>query len=123
MYARDRLASLALFAAAAVAWGAVGAVVTTRYPDSTEIRLAVAGLLGLALALTCVPLFWLGVFTRHHRIAHRGDWPRAARRGLLAGAVAAILIVLRVQGVLSLPIVVFVVVLVVFAEVSLTVRR
>ena len=26
-------------------------------------------------------LFWLGVFARHRRIAYRGDWARAIRRG------------------------------------------
>ena len=38
-------------------------------------------LIGLAVGLTMVPLFWLAVFARHRRIAYRGDWTRAIRRG------------------------------------------
>ena len=38
-------------------------------------------LLGLSFGLFATMLFWLAVFARHRRIAYRGDWARAIRRG------------------------------------------
>jgi uncharacterized membrane protein YjjP (DUF1212 family) len=70
-----------------------------------------------------VPLFWLAVFARHRRIAYRGDWTRAVRRGLWVGLVVAFLVALRVQGAFSLPIAAFVIVLVAFLELTLSVER
>jgi hypothetical protein len=70
-----------------------------------------------------VPFFWLAVFARHRRIAFRGDWSRAIRRGAWVAMVVTILIALRIQGVLSLPIAVFVAALVVLAETVLSVER
>src|SRR5215218_3509113 len=63
MEARDRLANLGLFAAAAIVWVLVGLVVTTRDPrlDAGAGFLG-AGLIGLAVGLTVAPLFWLSVF-------------------------------------------------------------
>jgi len=122
--ARDRLGNLAIFAAAAVSWVLVGIVVTTRDPRVDPVAgLVGAGLMGLAVGLTTVPLFWLAVFARHRRIAYRGDWVRAGRRGLWVGLVVAFLVALRVQGAFSLPIAAFVIVLVAFLELTLSVER
>ena len=124
MEARDRLANLAIFGAAAVAWVLVGIVVTTRDPRVDPVAgLVGAGLMGLAVGLTTVPLFWLAVFARHRRIAYRGDWVRAGRRGLWVGLIVAFLVALRVQDAFSLPIAAFVVVLVAFLELTLSVER
>src|SRR5882672_6394213 len=78
MESRDRLANLGFFAAAAVVWLLVGLVLTTRDPviDPGAGFLG-SGLIGLAVALTLVPLVWLTVFGRHRQIAYRGDWIRA----------------------------------------------
>jgi hypothetical protein len=122
--ARDRLGNLAIFGAAAVAWVLVGIVVTTRDPRVDPVAgLVGAGLMGLAVGLTTVPLFWLAVFARHRRIAYRGDWLRAGRRGLWVGLIVALLVALRVQGAFSLPIAAFVIVLVAFLELTLSVER
>ena len=48
---------------------------STRVPGSSG-----RALIGLAVALTLIPLVWLTVFGRHRRIAYRGDWLRAIRR-------------------------------------------
>jgi hypothetical protein len=99
-------------------------LVTTTYPRENPTNgLVGAGLIGFACGVTAVPLFWLAVFGRHRRIAFRGDWARAIRRGAWVALAVAFLIALRIQGVLSLPIVVFVVALVVLAEITLSVER
>ncbi len=121
MEARDRTLNLGIFAAAAVAWILVGLIVTTRYPETDG--LLGAGLMGIAVGLTCVPLFWLVVFGRHGRIAYRGDWTRAARRGAWVAVVVAVFVVLRLQGAFSLPIALFVVVMVGVAETALSAER
>jgi hypothetical protein len=122
--ARDRLANLGTFAAAAASWVLVGLLVLTRDPrEDPAAGIVGAALMGLAAGLTTVPLFWLAAFGRHRRIAYRGDWFRAARRGLWVGAVVGLFVALRLQAVLSLPIAVFVVVLVVFAELTLSIER
>ncbi len=113
MEARDRAANLALLAAAAAVWALVGLVVTTRDPQIDPVAGFIgAALIGLALALTFAPLLWLSVFGRHRRIAYQGDWLRAARRGGWVGIVAAVLVVLRLQGLLELPIALFMIALV-----------
>lgn len=124
MESRDRLANLGVFAAAAVIWSLVGLIVTTRDPVEDPVAgFLGAALIGLAVALTTIPLFWLAVFARHRRIAYRGDWVRAARRGGWVGLVVAIFIVLRLQGALELPIALFIVVLAVVAEATLSAER
>ncbi len=124
MEARDRLANLGTFGAAAIAWILVGLLVTTRDPRTDPAAGFVgAALMGLALGLTSAPLFWLAAFGRHRRIAYRGDWVRAARRGLWVGLVVGLFVALRLQAILSLPIAVFVCVLVVFAEITLSIER
>jgi hypothetical protein len=124
MERRDRLANLGFFAAAAVVWVLVGLVVTTRDPvvDPGAGFLG-AALIGLAIALTVVPLVWLTVFSRHRQIAFRGDWLRAIRRSAWVGIVVAVLIVLRLQGLLELPIALFMIALVFVAEATLSAER
>jgi hypothetical protein len=123
MYARDRLANLGLLGLAALAWVVTGLLFVTRYPDQVEVQLLGAGLLGLAFGLTAMPLFWLAVFAHHGRIAYRGDWTRAARRGVWVGVVVAFFVVLRAQAAFSLPIGLFVIVMVAFVELGLSVER
>ena len=124
MEPRDRLTNLGLFGAALVVWILVGLVVTTQDP----IKEPTAGflgavLMGLAVGLTMVPLFWLTAFGRHKRIAFQGDWTRAARRGAWVGLIVAVLVVLRLQGALELPIALFMIALVVVAEATLSAER
>ena len=124
MYLRDRVATLALLAGAVASWAAVGWLFLTVSPvANVPAQLAGAGLIAAAAALTVTPLAWLVGFARQRRIAYRGDWSRAARRGLWVGLVLALFIILRTQGAFSLPIAAFIVVMVLFLEVTLTVRR
>lgn len=124
MEPRDRTLNLALFGLAAVAWVLVGIVVTTRDPRTDSgAGLLGAALMGVAVGLTCIPLFWLVVFGRHGRIAYRGDWVRAIRRGAWVTVVVTVFVVLRLQGAFSLPIALFVVVIVSVAEATLSAER
>ena len=124
MEQRDRLANLGFFAAAAVVWVLVGLVVTTRDPVlDPGAGFVGAALIGLAIALTLVPIIWLTVFSRHNQIAFRGDWLRATRRSAWVGIVVAVLIVLRVQGLLELPIALFMIALALVAEATLSAER
>jgi hypothetical protein len=124
MEARDRLTNLAFFAAAGVVWILVALVVTTRDPKLEPAAGYVGAILiGLAFGLTMIPLLWLAVFGRHRRIAYRGDWTRAIRRGAWIAIVVAILVILRVQDVLQPPIALFIIALVVLAEATLSVER
>ena len=124
MEARDRTANLAFLAAAGVVWLLVALLVTTRDPRVDPAAGPIGALLiGLALALTAVPLFWLAVFGRHRRIAYRGDWTRAIRRGGWVGIIAVAFVILRLQQVFQLSIALFILALVVLAEVTLSVER
>jgi hypothetical protein len=124
MESRDRLVNLAIFAAAAVVWVLVALIVTTRDPIADPVAGFIgAALIGLAVGLTSTPVVWLLVFGRHRRIAYRGDWPRAARRGGWIGLIVAIFIVLRLQGALELPIALFILALAAVAEATLSAER
>jgi hypothetical protein len=115
MERRDRLANLGFFGAAAIVWALVGLVVTTRDPVADPgAGFIGAALIGLAIALTLV---------RHRMIAFHGDWLRAVRRSAWVGIVVAVLIVLRVQGLLELPIALFMMALAVIAEATLSAER
>ena len=117
MEVRDRLANLAILAAAIAAWVLVAIVVTTRDPRLDPGAGFIGALvIGLATGLSTVPLFWLAVFARHRRIAYRGDWFRAVRRGGWVAIVIALFIGLRLQDALQLPIALFVVTMVTVAE-------
>jgi hypothetical protein len=124
MESRDRLVNLAIFAAAAVVWLLVALIVTTRDPIADPLAGFIgAALIGLAVGLTTTPVVWLLVYGRHRRIAYRGDWTRAARRGGWVGLIVAIFIVLRLQGALELPIALFILVLAAVAEATLSAER
>jgi hypothetical protein len=124
MQPRDRFLNMLFIAAALMAWVAVAQVVTTTYPRENPTNALVgAGFIGLACGFTTVPVFWLVPFSRHRRIALLGDWGRAYRRGAWAAAVVTLFVALRIQAVLSLPIAVFVVVLVLLAEITLSMER
>ena len=124
MDTRDRLANLGTLVAALLAWAVVALLVLNwdpRVDPAAGVLGAVA--MGTALGLSATPLFWLAVFARHGRIAYRGDWLRAGRRGLWVGLVVGLFVELRVLGVFSVPIGLFVVVLVLFAELTLSIER
>jgi hypothetical protein len=124
MEARDRLANLGLLLAAAIVWLLVGLIVTSRDPRlDTGAGFVGAGLIGLALGLMSVPLFWLSAFARHRRIAYRGDWIRAIRRGAWVTVVVAVLVVLRLQNLFQPPIALFILAMVLVAEATLSVER
>ena len=124
MEARDRTANLAFFGAAAIVWVLVGLVVTTRDPVVDRSAGVVGAILiGLAVALTLIPIVWLTVFGRHRQIAYQGDWLRAIRRAAWVGIVVAVLVILRLQGLLELPIALFMIALVLVAEATLSAER
>ena len=122
--ARDRLGNLAILTAAGVVWLLTLLILFTRDPiEDPSARFVGAALIGLAVGLTTTPLAWLIVFARHRRIAYRGDWTRAVRRGAWAGLFVAVLVLLRLEGVLALPIVLFMLALIVVAEMTLSAER
>ena len=124
MELRDRLVNLGLFGAAAVAWGVVIVVLTTRDPLlDREAGLVGAAAIGIAAGLTTMPLFWLGAFARNHRVAYRGEWVRAIRRGGWLGVIGAFFVALRVEGAFQLPIALFVLAMVFIAEATLSSDR
>jgi len=124
MEARDRLLNLGILAAATLVWILVALVVTTRDPRVDPLAGFVgATLIGLALGLTTIPLFWLVVFGRHNRIAYRGDWVRAVRRGGWVAIVVALFVGLRLVEAFQLPIALFVLTMVFVAEATLSAER
>ena len=124
MEPRDRMANLGFFAAAGIAWVLVGLVVSTRDPRLDPVAGYVGALLiGLALGLMTIPLFWLIVFGRHRRIAYRGDWMRAIRRGGWVFVVVALFVVLRLQQIFQPELLLFIVAMVAVAEATLSVER
>jgi hypothetical protein len=124
MEPRDRLANLGFFAAGAVVFALVAIVFTTRDPalDRGAGYLG-AILLGLAIGLFATPLFWLGAFARHRRIAYRGDWTRAIRRGAWVVLLVAGFVILRLNEAFQPAIALFVLALVAVAEATLSVER
>jgi len=124
MEASDRLFNLAVFGAAAVVWTLVALVVSTRDPLVDPMAGFVGALLiGLAVGLTVIPLFWLLVFGRHRRIAYHGDWTRAVRRGGWVAVLVAVFVLLRLQGAFQWPIALFVMTMVVIAEATFSAER
>ena len=124
MEPRDRLTNLAFFAAAAIVWVLVGLVVMTRDPVvQPEAGFVGAALMGLAVSLTLIPLVWLTTFGRHKRIAYQGDWVRAIRRSAWVGIIVTVFVVLRLQGLLALPIALFMIALALVAEATLSAER
>ena len=121
MRARDRRFVLVLFGIAAVAWAAVAVVATTVDPRGDPGSGFVgAAALGVATATTLAPLLWLVSFARHRRIAYRGDWLRAIRRGGWIGLLVAVFVVMRINGVFQPQIGLFLAALALVAEVTLS---
>jgi hypothetical protein len=124
MEARDRLINIATLLAAGLAWIVVIFILTTQDPlESGQVVFVGALAIGAAIGLTTVPLLWLVVFGRHARIAYRGDWRRAFRRGAWVAFVVALFVLLRLENAFSLPIALFVLVIVGVAEATLSVDR
>ncbi len=124
MELRDRFANVVLLGLAVAAWIAVGVVVATRDPFIDHAAgYTGAALMGIAAGLSAAPLAWLLVFARHRRIAYRGDWVRALRRGGWLGLLVATLVVLRVVDAFGLPIVLFLAAIFVLAEITLSAER
>jgi hypothetical protein len=117
---RDRRFALILLGLAAAAWVAVDIVAVNVDPraDAAAGFLG-SGALGLAVAATFAPLLWLLAFARHRRIAYRGDWTRAIRRGAWLGLLVALFVVMRLNGVFQPQIGLFFAALVLVAEVTL----
>ena len=124
MEVRDRRRNLACFGAALVAWLVVAAIVLTQDPIAKPAAgYAGAVAMGAALGLTTLPLFWLVPFARHRRIAFRGAWARAARRAGWVGAVVALFVIMRLQGLFAPQLALFIVALVLVAETTLSMER
>ncbi|MBI2780415.1 MAG: hypothetical protein HYX55_01300 [Chloroflexi bacterium] len=121
MEARDRRLSLGLFAAAGVAWIVVGAIGFLVDPFSSAMAgFLGAAALGTAIGVNVMPLFWLAGFARQRRIAYRGDWLKAIRRGAWVGVLVAVFVVMRLNGVFQPQIGLFLIALAFVAEVTLT---
>jgi len=121
---RDRRINLALIGAAALAWlGVVWVAVSLDPLDRPLNGFIGAVALGVALGLTTVPLFWISGFLRQRRIAYRGDWPRALRRGAWVGLLGALFVELRVLGMFEPAVGLLLVALVVVAETTLSGQR
>lgn len=124
METRDRRTNLAFFAAALAAWLVVGVIVLTRDPIiEPTAGYAGAAMMGTAVGLTTVPLFWLAAFARARRIAYRGSWGRAMRRGAWVGLVVGIFVVLRLLGMFQPQLALFIVAMVLVAESTLSMER
>ena len=121
MQPRDRRFALILLGVAALAWIAVAIVFLNVDPRADPgAGFLGAGVLGLAVATTFAPLLWLIAFAQHRRIAYRGDWARAIRRGGWLGLLIAVFVVMRVNGVFQPQIGLFFAALALVAEVTLS---
>ena len=117
----QRRIAVLLLVLAGMAWVVVLVVGLTVDPlSSSSAAFLGAAALGVATGLTAAPLFWLISFARHRRIAYRGDWLRAGRRGAWVGILVAIFVVMRANGILQPQIALFLVALALVAEVTLT---
>jgi hypothetical protein len=98
--------------------------VLTSIDPTGNSTVVVAGaiLIGAAVALTLLPVLWIAAFVRR-RIAYRGAWAVALRRACLCGLVVTLLVILRSQGALSVPMAAFVVAMPLLVEVTLSARR
>jgi ABC-type Fe3+-siderophore transport system permease subunit len=118
---RNRRVALALLAAAGIAWAVVLTIGMTIDPLADPGAGFIGAIaLGVATGLTAAPLIWLVTFARHRRIAYRGDWLRATRRGAWLGILIAVFVVMRINGIFQPQIGLFLVALALVAEITLT---
>jgi hypothetical protein len=121
MEPRHRRIALTLFGLAAAGWVAVAVIGLTIDPRSSAgAGFAGAGALGFATGMTAAPLFWLVGFARNRRIAYRGDWTRAVRRGAWVGVLVAVFVVMRLNGIFQPQVALFLVALALVAEITLS---
>jgi len=80
-------------------------------PDAGRNRAIVIVLAATTATLAVTPFAFLTEFVLRRRIAYRGAWQRAGRRGLLAGIALAALAGLRLGGALSVSVALFVLIL------------
>jgi hypothetical protein len=121
MQPRDRRIVLGLLGLAAVAWTIVVTILMSVDPFSTPgAGFLGGGAIGMAVAATFAPVLWLLAFTRQRRIAYRGDWTRAIRRGVWIGLLVAVFVVMRINGVFQPQIGLFFAALALVAEVTLS---
>lgn len=80
-------------------------------PQAPRNVVIVVSLAATAAGLVVTPFAFLGEVMARRRIVYRGAWGRAARRGVLVALVVAILAGLRLAGVLSVPIAIFIITL------------
>ncbi|HYI65931.1 MAG TPA: hypothetical protein VEW95_03310 [Candidatus Limnocylindrales bacterium] len=80
-------------------------------PDVARNRALVVALASVSAALLVAPFAFLAEVMARRRIVYRGAWWRAARRGILTGLTIAAVAGLRLGGVLSVPIAIFVIIL------------
>jgi len=120
MSGRHRTITAGLFLLGVLAFVVLLVFAGTACPAVTEVQpcpdagrnLAVGiGLAAVGTGLVVAPFAFMGELLARRRIVYRGAWGRAARRGMLAGAVIATLAGLRLGGVLGVPTGLFVLVL------------
>jgi hypothetical protein len=118
---RNRRIALTLLGIAVVAWLIVGSIAAGVNPlTDPGMGLVGAAALGFAAAVSAAPILWLVGYARQRRIAYRGDWLRAIRRGAWVGVLVAIFVVMRLNDIFQLPIALFLLALALVAEVTLT---
>ncbi len=124
MGARDRKITLTLFGLALAGWLVVAVVALTVDPlAGPNAGFLGAAALGFATGMTVAPLLWLVGFARQRRIAYRGDWARAIRRGAWVGVLVAVFVVMRLNGIFQPQIGLFLIALALVAEVTLSTGR
>ena len=85
-------------------------------PDAARNVAIGVALAAVSVALLVVPFAYLAEAVARRGMVYRGAWARASRRGILAALTVAALAGLRLGGVLSVPIGLFVLVLAGIAE-------
>ena len=117
----QRRVAITLLGLAGAAWLVVLVVVVAVDPLADPNSGFIGAIaLGAATGITAAPLFWLISYARHKRIAYRGDWLRAGRRGAWVGILVAVFVVMRINGVLQPQIALFLSALALVAEITLT---
>ncbi len=85
-------------------------------PDAPRNVIVVVVLAAASVALLVAPFAFLGEIAVKRRIVYRGAWWRAARRGALAGLLVGTVAGLRLGGALTVPALIFLVVLAIVVE-------